>query len=128
MKKLFIPVVFLLVLFLIGCKKKNDEEITKAEPDPSAELNTYLGQMSSVDNPSPIQTPVIVGEPTSSWSGTTFCKSTKYKLGPEYSEGFLLNPTSDVIYPGAIIDGNSIKDGGYRLISLPRTGGVQRIM
>lgn len=126
MRKLFIPVLFSLVLLGTSCKKEKEveDEVKKPVADPTLDLNSYLSQMSPVDNPMPLNSPEPVGVPLVEWSGTTYCTTTKYKLGPEYSEGFLLNPATDVIYPGAILDGNSINDGGYRLISLPRTGGV----
>ena len=41
------------------------------------------------------------------------CTVHKYKAAPGYNELFLLNPTSDFIYPGAVIDGASIEDGRY---------------
>ncbi len=125
MRRLFLPVLFLLALLVTSCKKEKDEvNPNKKEADPSLDLNSYLSQMSPVNNPIPLNTAEPVGEPVVEWNGSTYCTTKKYKLGPEYSEGFLLNPTTDVIYPGAILDGNSINDGGYRLVSLPRTGGV----
>jgi hypothetical protein len=110
------------IVLLAGCKK--NREVNPNLPNPKQELNEYLASMQELKNPAPIGTAQSAGDPVETWTGSTYCKSTKYKLGPEYSEGFLLNPQTDVIYPGAILDGNSIYDGSYRLISLPRTGGT----
>ena len=45
------------------------------------------------------------------------CRVERYSASAGYNELFLLNPTTSVIYPGAIIDGGSIDDGRYVLIS-----------
>ncbi len=50
------------------------------------------------------------------------CTVTEYEATAGYNELFLLNPTSSVIYPGAILDGTSIQDGRYVLLS----GGIRR--
>lgn len=113
--------IFACILIVSSCKKNKDNDPT---PDPSADLNTYLSQLKPVLAATPVSTKEEVGKPIVSSTGTMYCKSTKYKLGPAYSEGFLLSPTNDIIYPGAILDGNSIYDGSYKLISLPRTGGI----
>jgi hypothetical protein len=122
MKKLLFLVLF--YALLLGCKKK-------LEPTPPAaatgnDLNAYFQSMQPLQNQSPVPTPQAVGSPvvTKSADGITTCTSTKYALGPEFSEGFLLDPQSDVVYAGAILDGNSIADGSYKIVSLPRTGGV----
>lgn len=50
----------------------------------------------------------------------TYCECTKHKMSSEFSEVMLMDPTSNVIYPGSIIDGNSVIDGSYRQIVLDR--------
>ncbi|MFN8436749.1 MAG: thiol-activated cytolysin family protein [Cytophagales bacterium] len=121
MKKFILSSAVLLIA-LSACKKK----VTDNKVAPTDDLNGYLTALTPVNSPTPILSPQASADSIVNWNSTdgTYCKSVKYKLGPNYNEGFLLNPTSDVIFPGAIIDGNSIYDGSYRLISLPRTGGV----
>lgn len=50
----------------------------------------------------------------------TVCECTKYKASENFSEIMLLDPTSSVVYPGSIIEGNSVLTGSYRQIVLPR--------
>ena len=45
------------------------------------------------------------------------CRVEQYAASAGYNELFLLNPTTSVIYPGAVLDGSSIADGRYQLIS-----------
>ena len=52
------------------------------------------------------------------------CRVERYSASAGYNELFLLNPTTSVIYPGAIIDGSSIDDGRY----VPLSSGVRRPM
>lgn len=109
---------------LFGCKKKIEPTPPKGEI--GNDLNTYLQNLNPLQNASPINSPSVVGSPsvTKDKDGITTCTSTRFVLGPEYNEGFLLDPQSDVIYAGAILDGNSIADGSYKIVSLPRTGGT----
>ncbi len=48
------------------------------------------------------------------------CTVQKYKAAPGFNELFLLSPTADVIYPGSIIEGSSIRTGEYKPIVAPR--------
>lgn len=47
-------------------------------------------------------------------SETEICTVTEKTVSEEYDESVVLDPTSDVIYPGALIDGNSITTGEYK--------------
>lgn len=111
-----------MVIGALACRKKDTLDPSLST---NSDLNTYLSQLKPVQNASPVDAALVSGDSITSWTaqGATFCKSAKYRLGPEYNEGFLLNPVNDVLFLGAVIDGNSIYDGSYRLVSLPRTGG-----
>ncbi len=117
--KLFVATFLFGLLF--SCKKNNTTE-TAVTPDNG--LNGYITKLQPVPTSTPIPAALTTGDPLINWDGTTYCKTTKYTVGPQFSEGFLLNPQAEVIYPGAILDGNSINDGSYKLISLARTGGT----
>ncbi|MCB0565208.1 MAG: thiol-activated cytolysin family protein [Lewinellaceae bacterium] len=68
------------------------------------------------------------------------CTYRDVKWAPEYNELFILNPATEVIFPGSMLDGASIADGSYRPIitdrdtmtlsaSIPKLPGVsQRIL
>lgn len=122
MKKIVLTVM---VISALACHRKKAVD-PSLNSSGGSELNTYLSQLQAVQSPAPVADAQVSGDSISSWTvqGATFCKSAKYRLGPEYNEGFLLNPVNDVLFLGAVIDGNSIYDGSYRLVSLPRTGGT----
>ncbi|MEM9424649.1 MAG: thiol-activated cytolysin family protein, partial [Spirochaetota bacterium] len=48
--------------------------------------------------------------------GKQVCTTTKYKAAPEYNELLMMDPKTDVMFPGAIIASNSIEDGSYELL------------
>ncbi len=112
-------------LTIAACKKK-PLLLENEPPDSSTSIDEYVGKLQSVKINPAIASPTEIGRPLATWDKKTslYCTSKKYKLGPAYNEGFLLDPATDVIFPGAILDGNSIYDGGYRLVSLARTGGT----
>ena len=45
--------------------------------------------------------------------GDFVCNVVRYKAAAEYNENVILNPTTDVFFPGAIIKGESIENGKY---------------
>jgi thiol-activated cytolysin len=51
---------------------------------------------------------------------TFVCEQQLYEAAPEFDEQLTLNPTTDVIWPGAIIDGATIETGEYTPIIAKR--------
>lgn len=58
-------------------------------------------------------------------SGWWIKTSRKYKISEVFDESILLNPTSDILYPGAVLAGSSIADGTYAAISKVDVGKVR---
>jgi thiol-activated cytolysin len=50
----------------------------------------------------------------------TICRTERIQASETDAETLLLNPTSGVVYPGAVLDGGSIGTGEYRPIAAPR--------
>lgn len=51
-------------------------------------------------------------------------KTRKFRISQAFDETILLDPTTDIIYPGCAIKGNSIGDGTYAMISDCELGDV----
>ena len=97
--------------------------------DPDKAFNTMIRSSAVFNQPEEILEPEVIDmdvEPAnpnymvmSSGADTrTYnCTTHEYKAAPGYNELFILNPTADVIYPGAIIRGESIPTGEYIPIS-----------
>lgn len=96
-------------LVLVQCGK----ESTKPNP---ATIDEHIGALSQLDEVEPFaQRPV--GEPDSvsyDVDGRTYeCTQQEYEVAADYDEQLTLNPTSDILWPGALIDGNTIDTGDY---------------
>ena len=87
-----------------------------------AQLTTPAGLTNSAATPL-TDAPIAGDEPTTEppKDGTvngrpvrTTVKLTRYTASAKYDTQVLLNPSTDVIYPGSVLVGSSIEDGSYR--------------
>ena len=85
----------------------------------SSELSSFVSSLASPD--SETETAVSYSDVVAvDTSANEICTTTSYKSNEQFSELVLLDPTSDVIYVGSILDGQSVDDGSYTPIVLPR--------
>ncbi|MFQ3576965.1 MAG: thiol-activated cytolysin family protein [Cytophagales bacterium] len=101
-----------LLLSMLGCVKKTNN----TEP---ISVDTYILQLNNPVQPRAEDT-TIVGQINQFVNGDYTCTEKKVAIGYEFNKQVLLNPQSDVIYPGSIIDGNSVVTGGYRPLVFDR--------
>ena len=120
-KRILTIMMCLSLLTIFSCKEEVVEE-RKEELEELESLNDFIMGMDD-----PLQEDVAVKEETIGdvlaefdEETQTYCKSEKVKLGAEFNESMLLDPSSNVIFPGSIIDGNSVVTGAYRQIVLNR--------
>lgn len=100
-------------LFLINCKKKQNEN----QPDYSASINEFVKSA-----PMPIQ-PIgsdtaIIGTPTNITDGSYFCNEKKISFGYSLTQQYIVNTQSTGVYPGNLLDGNSVIEGTFKSISV----------
>lgn len=82
-------------------------------PAASQDFNARVGVLADLTQP-PESAPRQLGlVQTSGAAGDYVCSVTRYAAAPGYSELFLMDPTTDVIYPGSIIYGDTITTGEY---------------
>lgn len=104
MKK--ISALIISVFLLLSACNKNEID--------SEEFNELVRALEYLDQPDEIPVPVEIEVIDSAeTSGDYVCSVKRYKAAPGYDELFLMDPTTDVIYPGAIIKGESIPTGEY---------------
>lgn len=98
----------LITIAFISCKEKKDEPLN-GNPD-TTEIDDFVKSLNVPvqDAPTPSETK------ETEISETEICTVTEKTVSEEYDESVVLDPTSDVIYPGALIDGNSITTGEYK--------------
>lgn len=111
LRPLFFPFLFSACLFLVHC---GDDSVTN--PDHSTAIDQNLAALSHLDQIQPFAERPI-GEPendTYEVDGRTYeCSVQEYEVAAEFNEQVCLNPTSDILWPGSIIDGNTIETGDY---------------
>lgn len=108
------------LLLLYNCKK---DDVTKEDiVDITSELNEYIAALSNVP-----QNDISEADSTES-SDVTFdqdsiiytCRTTVIKKAPGYNELLFAQTYRDALYPGALLNGQSVIDGTYTLCNLPR--------
>ena len=103
-----------LMQLCVSCAN-NDEEINEqaiAEEE-AAIINEELAKLAAFSQPDEIPQPELLNEDKPEKENEFECVVRKYKVAPGYDQMMILNPTSDVIYPGAMLKGESIPTGEY---------------
>ncbi len=115
-KKIIVISSIFIVMMQMSCK---DEEKDGSE---MGSLDDYVSQLVDPEQPAVTDGRQQIGEVEKEFDNATktYCTTATYKAGAEYNEMMLMDPTSNVIYPGSIIEGNSVIDGSYRQIVLDR--------
>ena len=115
LKKFLSPCAIGIVAVLFTCSCKDEEETGKNREE---NLDKFVA---SLQIP---QQPEIPSVNTDSFftekSASEICTYREYNMGTAFEESFVLDPTVDVIYPGALINGASINTGDYAPVNIAR--------
>ncbi len=98
----------ILAFLLCACQKDDDVGSTNQTFDEGVRSLSFLDQPEPMDEPKELE---VVEEPNI--EDGYECSVKSYEAAAEYNEMLLLDPASDVIYPGAVIVGESIATGEY---------------
>lgn len=112
--------LFITLLLAISCNK----ETVGPSPEDTTVFNNGLGGLGPFIQEEEIPEPVVLGttSPAQDQADPTLeCYYTNYKVAPGFDEMLALDPTTDVIYPGAMLLGESIPTGEYIPITADRT-------
>ncbi len=90
----------------------NQSVIDKRVEDRS-NFNFVVGSLPELNQEAVLGEPLLLGMPITNRDGNYQTVVTKYKMVAGFDTHILFDPTSDVIWPGGLIDGNSIKVGSY---------------
>lgn len=118
-KKVIVLLVF--AVALCQCKKKK-EDVAPApitQSPKNTPVDTYVTSLSDPLTPEKAE-PKELQAGDFAKDGDYICRTSTYSAGYEFDESICLDPSTDVIYPGALIDGNSITTGEYQPINLKR--------
>lgn len=108
--KLSLLIFSTLAFLFSGCQKDNFE----------GDLNEYLKSLPSIDSEMPAEKPAALVSTADETTLEYIYHTDYYEVAAGYDEQIVLNPQTDVIYPGALVKGESILDGSYTLIPAER--------
>ena len=118
--KSFYHFIITLTIILLSClsctKDEGIEEQLKISEEETAKITETLSFLNSFTQEDEISTPQPVGEEETErdeQDRSLECSIETYKASPGYDEMLALDPSSDVIYPGAMLKGESIPTGEY---------------
>lgn len=116
-EKVFFTYPYHSLFIFASCKKKIEE---KPAPDTTKSVDDYIKAA-----PQPVQAvasdTIAVGQPVVDKSDKNYvCTIKKVSAGYAFNEQVVMNPQTDVIYPGALLDGNSVVSGAYTPILVDR--------
>ncbi|GAA4807659.1 thiol-activated cytolysin family protein [Litoribaculum gwangyangense] len=110
-------VILCLILFtFLSCSTESTDDGGEEAPvsgDKLNEINNFLATLSNFSQPEVSGEQLLEESEPEREGQTDECVVKKYKMAPGFSEMILLDPTSDVIYPGAMLRGESIPTGEY---------------
>ena len=107
--RLFVPLA--MTIAIAGCEKDDDYRDA---------INDYLGSLPPISTMLPAEKTEVIDSTTEERSPEYIYKTDYYSAAAGYDEQIVLNPQTDVIYPGALIKGESILDGSYLPIPADR--------
>jgi thiol-activated cytolysin len=103
--------VISLLVFLPQCQKDTFDE---------ASLNEFLKTLPSIATEMPAEKAATLVDTDEETTSEFIYHYDYYEAAAGFDEQIVLNPQTDVIYPGALVKGESILDGTYTLIPASR--------
>lgn len=105
--------LFIITLFsCTGCSKESVDD-GKVSDETLQTINDLLAGLSNFVQPEVSSEELLKERDPEREGESDECIVETYKMAPGFSEMILLDPTSDVIYPGAMLKGESIPTGEY---------------
>ena len=106
-------ILSIFLFFPIGCEK--EEEVYHKK-----NLNEFLKALPSISEEMPEEKEATLVDIQEDTVSEYIYHTEYYEAAAGFNEQIVLNPQTDVIYPGALIKGESILDGTYTLIPAER--------
>ena len=115
----FLSMLILISIILMSCNSCSKEENGIDPDDPitgidADEFNAEMAKLSVFDQPEEAPDEIDESDPEREADDSpNECIVKTYKVAPGFDEMLTLDPSTDVIYPGAILKGESIPTGEY---------------
>ena len=111
---LFVVAALLSTLVFTGCQKDPVDTFNEQA------LDDYLNSLPPISMAMPAEKSPEIVETEVDTTIEYITKTDYYSVAAGYDEQIVLNPATDVIYPGALVKGETILDGTYNLIPAVR--------
>ncbi len=106
--------VLSLLLFFACSKDESSVTVGPDDEDISSNFSATLNGLENFSQPAEVASPELLEDDDSPERNGQFeCIVQKYKAAPGYDEMLSLDPANGVIYPGAMLKGESIPTGEY---------------
>lgn len=116
--KLFIYFVFIICPGCFNSPVPTNPPIEQpVNTDNTTEINKAIYDLTHPQQPQIINTPQKIGRQEIEIIDGQRCTVQRFEWAPGHSESILLDPQSDVIWPGSVLRGNGITDGSYAKIA-----------
>ncbi|MCP4131220.1 MAG: hypothetical protein GY754_09590 [bacterium] len=110
--------ILLTVFLLVSCGSDDESGIYTC----SGSIDSCLQGMATLDQSYSGSEPVLKNVAYSEEDGDYICSEKKYEAAAQFDTMLALDPQSDVIWPGSIVEGSSIASGEYAPIFGERGG------
>lgn len=121
MKRILLLVGWIGFVCIYSCKKKSDPAPAAQQVESGNAVDNYVKPLQQALQPEE-RTPKMLIDSEFEKDGDYSCKTTTYTAGFGFDENLCLDPQSDVIYPGSLVNGNSVVTGEYQPVNLKRNG------
>jgi len=106
----------LLIVFIAACSKDEMDQGGPVSGKKAEDFNALMASLPNFDQPDEIAEPQVTDEDPPSRDEedpSLECYTTFYKHAPGFNDMLALDPSTDVIFPGAILKGETIPSGEY---------------
>jgi len=110
-------------LVFVKCGDSGTDPDPDPEPDQQALIDQGIGALLHLTQTEPYSERAVGNPDTNSYDveGRTYeCVDQQFEVAAEFDENIALNPASDILWPGSIVDGATVPTGAYVPIIAPR--------
>ncbi|WP_428223497.1 thiol-activated cytolysin family protein [Flavobacterium sp.] len=112
--------LFLMASLLLSCEADNVDAYSLPKGASDEANNEVVAKLNDLENP-PIQAPIPIGDPVNvGEDAENLFYEQSYEEADDIPELNLLDTKSDIFYPGALFDGQSVLDARYEPIAVDR--------
>lgn len=114
----YLSVILFGILIFHIVSSCSDDDNDPVDPIINEDLNSYVKTLQELNQPSP--EPYTLSDVETVEVDNYVCQKEVYTGNPGFNEMLFSRTNLDVLYPGALLNGQSVNDGSYTLCNLAR--------